>query len=159
MVARSTLGAGIGAVLIALCMIMVWQTFRFNTFAAPQVRIQKDREQRVITDGPYRIVRHPMYAGALLMFVGTPLLLGSWWGLLFVPVGVVGIGIRAVGEERMLRRELRGYDDYARQVRFRMSSRPMVNRKLLGRETVIGRQSLPAQLSVRCTRYTRLSRG
>src|SRR5271154_4083783 len=64
----------LGAVLIALCMITVWQTFRFNTFAAPQVRIQKDREQRVITDGPYRIVRHPRYAGALLMFVGTPLL-------------------------------------------------------------------------------------
>ena len=74
----------------------------------------------MITDGPYRIVRHPMYASALLMFVGTPLLLGSWWGLLFVPVGVVGIGIRAVGEERMLRRELPGYDHYARQVRFRM---------------------------------------
>jgi protein-S-isoprenylcysteine O-methyltransferase Ste14 len=110
----------LGAVLIALCMIVVWQTFRFNTFAAPQVRIQKDREHRVITDGPYRIVRHPMYAGALLMFVGTPLLLGSWWGLLFVPVAMIGIGIRAVGEERMLRRELPGYDHYTRQVRFRM---------------------------------------
>jgi protein-S-isoprenylcysteine O-methyltransferase Ste14 len=109
-----------GAVLIALCMIVVWQTFRFNTFAAPRVRVQIDREQRVITDGPYRIVRHPMYAGALLMFVGTPLLLGSWWGLLFVPLPVVGIGFRAVGEERMLRRELPGYEDYTRHVRFRM---------------------------------------
>jgi protein-S-isoprenylcysteine O-methyltransferase Ste14 len=112
----------LGAVLIALCMIVIWQTFRFNTFAAPQIRVQTDREQRVITDGPYRIVRHPMYAAALLMFVGTPFLLGSWWGLLFVPVGAIGIGIgiRAVGEERMLHRELTGYDDYARQVRFRM---------------------------------------
>lgn len=110
----------LGAVLIALCMTLVWQTFRYNTFAAPQIRIQKDRGQRVITDGPYRIVRHPMYASALLMFVGTPLLLGSWWGLLFVPIGVVGIGIRAVGEERMLRRELPGYDHYARQVKVRM---------------------------------------
>jgi protein-S-isoprenylcysteine O-methyltransferase Ste14 len=110
----------LGAVLIALCMIVVWQAFRFNTFAAPQIRVQSDRAQRVITDGPYRIVRHPMYAGALLMFVGTPLLLGSWWGLLFVPLAVAGIGFRAVGEERMLRRELPGYDDYARHVRFRM---------------------------------------
>jgi protein-S-isoprenylcysteine O-methyltransferase Ste14 len=110
----------LGALLIALCMVLVWQTFRFNTFAAPQIRIQKDRKQRVISDGPYRIVRHPMYASALLMFVGTPLLLGSWWGLLFVPVGVIGLAIRAVGEERMLRRELSGYDHYARQVRFRM---------------------------------------
>jgi protein-S-isoprenylcysteine O-methyltransferase Ste14 len=110
----------LGAVSIALCMTLIWQTFRFNTFAAPQIRIQQNREHRVITDGPYRIVRHPMYASALLMFVGTPLLLGSWWGLLFVPIGIVGIGIRAVGEERMLRRELPDYDDYARQVRFRM---------------------------------------
>ena len=111
---------GLGAVLIALSMTVAWQTFRFNTFAAPQVRIQKEREQRVIADGPYRIVRHPMYAGALAYFVGMPLMLGSWWGLLFVPVGAVGLGIRAVGEERMLRRELPEYEHYARQVRFRM---------------------------------------
>jgi protein-S-isoprenylcysteine O-methyltransferase Ste14 len=65
----------LGAVLIALCMIVVWQTFRFNTFAAPRIRVQTDRKQRVITGGPYRIVRHPMYGGALLMFVGTPGLL------------------------------------------------------------------------------------
>jgi protein-S-isoprenylcysteine O-methyltransferase Ste14 len=110
----------IGAVLIALCMIVVWQVFRFNSFAAPQVRLQIERQQRAITDGPYRIVRHPMYAGALLMFVGTPLLLGSWWGLLFVPLGGVGIGIRAVGEERMLRSGLAGYEEYIRHVRFRL---------------------------------------
>jgi protein-S-isoprenylcysteine O-methyltransferase Ste14 len=111
---------GLGAVLIALSMIAVWRTFRFNTFAAPQVRMQKDRQHRVITDGPYRIVRHPMYAAALVFFAGAPLLLGSWWGLLAVPVAAVGMGIRAVGEERMLRSELDGYDDYARRVRFRM---------------------------------------
>jgi protein-S-isoprenylcysteine O-methyltransferase Ste14 len=110
----------LGFVLIALCMIVVWQTFRFNTFAAPQIRVQTDRKQHVVTEGPYRIVRHPMYVGALLMFAGTPLLLGSWWGLLAVPVGAIGIGIRVVGEERMLRRELTGYDDYAQRVRFRM---------------------------------------
>jgi protein-S-isoprenylcysteine O-methyltransferase Ste14 len=110
----------LGALLIVLCMIVVWQTFRFNSFAAPQVRVQTDRGQSVITDGPYRIVRHPMYAGALLMFVGTPLLLGSWWGLLFVPIAVVGIGFRAVGEERMLRGELAGYQEYTRRVRYRM---------------------------------------
>jgi protein-S-isoprenylcysteine O-methyltransferase Ste14 len=113
-------GQALGTILIALCMIVVWQVFRFNSFAAPQVRLQKERQQRVITNGPYRIVRHPMYAGALLMFAGTPLLLGSWWGLLFVPLGAFGIGIRAVGEERMLRRELAGYEEYTHHVRYRM---------------------------------------
>jgi protein-S-isoprenylcysteine O-methyltransferase Ste14 len=66
--------------------------------------MQTDRKQRGITTGPYRIVQHPMYAGALLMFAGTPLLLGSWWGLLFVPIGAIVIGIRVVGEEHMLQR-------------------------------------------------------
>lgn len=110
----------VGALLIALCMVVVWQTFRFNTFAAPQIRVQSERKQRVISDGPYRIVRHPMYAGALLMFVGTPLLLGSWWGVLVVPLAIVGIGFRAVGEERMLCGELAGYEEYTRRVRYRM---------------------------------------
>jgi protein-S-isoprenylcysteine O-methyltransferase Ste14 len=109
-----------GAVLIALCMILVWRVFRYNSFAAPQVRIQADRGQRVISDGPYRIVRHPMYAAAILYFLGTPLLLGSWWGLLPVPLFVAGLGARAVGEERMLRHALPAYNDYARRVRFRL---------------------------------------
>jgi protein-S-isoprenylcysteine O-methyltransferase Ste14 len=113
-------GQALGAVLIALCMILAWQTFRFNSFAAPQVRVQAERAHRVITGGPYRIVRHPMYAGALLFFLGLPLLLGSWWGLLAAPLLTAGIGMRAIGEERMLRRELPGYDDYARRVRFRL---------------------------------------
>jgi protein-S-isoprenylcysteine O-methyltransferase Ste14 len=111
---------GLGAVLIALCMVLVWQVFRYNTFAAPQVRIQADRGQRVITNGPYKIVRHPMYAAALFYFLGTPLLLGSWWGLLPVPFFAACLGARAVGEERMLRQALPGYDDYVRQVRFRL---------------------------------------
>lgn len=110
----------LGALLIALCMVLVWQVFRFNSFAAPQVRIQAERGQHVVTEGPYRIVRHPMYAAALLYFLGAPLLLGSWWGLVPVPLFVAGLGVRAVGEERMLRQALPGYDDYARRVRFRL---------------------------------------
>jgi protein-S-isoprenylcysteine O-methyltransferase Ste14 len=110
----------LGAVLIALCMILVSWVFHSNTFAAPQVRIQADRGQHVISDGPYRIVRHPMYAAALFYFLGVPLMLGSWWGLLAVPFFTAAIGGRAVGEERMLRQALPGYDDYARRVRFRL---------------------------------------
>ncbi len=110
----------LGFVLIALGMAAVWQTFRFNTFAAPQIRVQAGRGHRVVTDGPYRIVRHPMYAGSVLWLLGMPLLLGSWWGVAAVPLLVAGLAPRAVGEERMLSRELPGYDEYASKVRFRL---------------------------------------
>lgn len=110
----------VGAVLIAACMTLVCWVFRYNSFAAPQVRIQQDRGQHVITGGPYRFVRHPMYADALLYFIGAPLLLGSWWGLLPVPFFMTALGMRAVREERVLRQALHGYDDYANRVRFRL---------------------------------------
>ena len=66
-----------GAVLIPIGFFIVWLTFRENSFAAPVIKIQKDRGQRVISTGPYRIVRHPMYAGGLLYMIGMPFLLGS----------------------------------------------------------------------------------
>jgi protein-S-isoprenylcysteine O-methyltransferase Ste14 len=110
----------VGALLIGLGMVLVWQAFRFNSFAAPQVRVQTGRAHRVITDGPYHIVRHPMYAGAVLYLIGMPLLLGSWWGLLCVPLLITGLAARAVGEEKMLRRELAGYDAYARRTKYRL---------------------------------------
>ena len=113
-------GQVLGACLIALCMFLCWQVFRFNTFAAPQVKMQPGRAQVVITEGPYRVVRHPMYAGGSMLFIGAPLLLGSWWGLLAASILIVVISTRIVGEERMLRRELAGYDDYAKEVRYRL---------------------------------------
>lgn len=61
-----------------------------------------------------------MYAGFVCLFLGTPLLLGSWWGLVLAPLLVAATGLRAVGEERMLLRELPGYDAYASRVRFRL---------------------------------------
>jgi protein-S-isoprenylcysteine O-methyltransferase Ste14 len=111
---------GLGFGLIALCMVLVWQVFRYNSFAAPQVRMQTERGQIVVTQGPYRIVRHPMYAAALAYFLGAPLLLGSLWGLVAIPVFMAAFGARAIGEERMLRQSLVGYDDYARRVRYRL---------------------------------------
>jgi len=95
--------------------------FRTNSFAAPVIKIQAERKQTVIDTGPYAVVRHPMYAFALPQFIGGSLMLGSWWGLAVVPVAVVGIGWRALGEEKMLRSELDGYDDYARRVRWRFA--------------------------------------
>lgn len=113
-------GQGLGILAIASCMVLVWLVFRFNTFAVPQARIQAERGQHVIDDGPYRLVRHPMYAGAVLFFLGTTLLLGSVWGLLAVPFFAAAMGVRAIGEERMLRKDLAGYEDYIRQVQYRL---------------------------------------
>jgi protein-S-isoprenylcysteine O-methyltransferase Ste14 len=94
-----------------------WLTFRENAFAAPVVEIQEG--QRVIDSGPYAIVRHPMYASALFFLIGLPLLLGSWIGLALCVLLILGIAWRAVHEERTLRAELAGYDDYANRVRYR----------------------------------------
>jgi protein-S-isoprenylcysteine O-methyltransferase Ste14 len=110
----------VGFLLLILGCYLVWLTFRANSFAAPVVKIQKEREHRVITGGPYAYVRHPMYAGALLINIGAPLLLGSWWGLAAGALFTVLIGVRAVLEERMLRAELAGYSDYANRVRYRL---------------------------------------
>ena len=95
-------------------------TLRENTFAAPVVKIQKERAHTVITSGPYRFVRHPMYAGMIFYLFFTPLLLGSWWGLLW---GLVLLGLFAIRiqiEEGTLRRELLGYNEYAERVRYRL---------------------------------------
>jgi protein-S-isoprenylcysteine O-methyltransferase Ste14 len=106
-----------GFVLIAVCMWIGFLTFRANSFAAPVVKIQA--EQTVVTSGPYRFVRHPLYAGALFFFLGLPLLLDAWRGLFFVPFLILGLAARAVGEERVLRSGLAGYADYAQRVRYR----------------------------------------
>ena len=110
----------LGLALIVACMVFAWLTFRENTFAAPVVRIQTERGQKAVTTGPYALVRHPMYAGALLFMIGQPLLLGSWWALAAAPVLVLLMAIRAVGEERELARALPGYADYMKRVRFRL---------------------------------------
>ncbi len=110
----------LGFALIIACMVFAWLTFRENTFAAPVVRIQTERGQKAITTGPYALVRHPMYAGALLFMIGQPLLLGSWWALAAAPVLILLMAIRAVGEERELARALPGYAQYMKTVRFRL---------------------------------------
>ena len=107
------------AVLLASIWFLYW-TMRTNSFAAPVVKLQKDRGQTVITTGPYAIVRHPLYFGALFYFAGTSLVLGSWWGLVMVPILACLLGIRIGIEERTLRMGLEGYDDYARRVRWRL---------------------------------------
>ena len=91
-----------------------------NTFAAPVVKIQSERKHQVISTGPYAYVRHPMYAGAVPLIVGTPLLLGSWYGLIWSAALIALVGYRAVLEENTLKAELEGYDAYAARVRYRL---------------------------------------
>lgn len=91
-----------------------------NPYLEKSVRIQKERGHQVVTTGPYACVRHPMYAGVIMLMAGVPLTLGS--GCTFVPVGVVILVliIRTVFEDRMLIRDLPGYDNYAGRIRHRL---------------------------------------
>jgi protein-S-isoprenylcysteine O-methyltransferase Ste14 len=110
----------VGCGLLLAAFLFIFWTMRTNSFAAPVVKIQKDRGQEVITTGPYAIVRHPMYFGALFYLAGTSLVLGSWWGLAMVPILALLFGIRIGIEEQTLRTGLDGYDGYARRVRWRL---------------------------------------
>jgi len=109
---------GLGFVL-AGSSLLVW-ALAVNAFFEPTVRIQSDRGQRTCSSGPYRVVRHPGYAGAILVGGGVPLALGSLW--CFVPVAVVTVTfiIRTVYEDRMLHAELDGYEAYACETRYRL---------------------------------------
>ena len=98
----------IGAILIALCMYVACLTFRENSYAAPVVKIASERGHRVVSSGPYAYVRHPMYAGALWLFIGMPLALGSWLTICLVPLILPVLFWRPLDEERILRRDLSG---------------------------------------------------
>ncbi len=109
-----------GFALFLLSMLFTLWVFRENSFAAPVVKLQTERAQHVVSTGPYAHVRHPMYSGMVLFFAAVPLVLGSWWGLLMVPIFVVLFAIRIGIEEHTLREGLTGYTDYAERVRYRL---------------------------------------
>jgi protein-S-isoprenylcysteine O-methyltransferase Ste14 len=107
----------------ALVVVAFWgfaSVLRANSFAAITVRVQGERGQTVVSTGPYAVVRHPMYAYALLLMVGAPLLLGSLWGLAGLVVFLPLLAARALGEEAVLTEGLPGYRDYASRVRSRL---------------------------------------
>jgi protein-S-isoprenylcysteine O-methyltransferase Ste14 len=108
----------LGDVLTVLGFFIVFRVFKENTFTAATIEVASD--QRVISTGPYAIVRHPMYSGTLVMLVGTPLVLGSWWGLLMFVLMIFAIAWRALDEERFLRKNLPGYAEYCQIVRYRL---------------------------------------
>ncbi len=111
---------GIGALGPIASMYIAYRAFRENPYAAPVVKVQRERGQRVVSTGPYRYVRHPMYAGAILFFLGTPLLLGSWCGLAVTPIWIILLALRILVEERTLRDGLEGYREYMARVRYRL---------------------------------------
>jgi protein-S-isoprenylcysteine O-methyltransferase Ste14 len=107
------------ALLLASTGFILW-VMRENSFAAPVVKVQAERGHRVIDTGADAWVRHPMYSGTLLFFVGTPLMLGSWWGVAMAPLFFALFAIRAGIEERTLLAGLSGYADYVARVRYRL---------------------------------------
>jgi protein-S-isoprenylcysteine O-methyltransferase Ste14 len=110
----------LGAATMMVSWWICYRVFGANTFLAPVVKIQAERDQTVISTGPYAIVRHPFYAGAILLLVGSALLLGSWAGVAGAGLIALGIAIRIPGEEHELRLHLAGYNDYAAHVRYRL---------------------------------------
>jgi protein-S-isoprenylcysteine O-methyltransferase Ste14 len=91
-----------------------------NPFFEPGVRIQKERAQRVIMSGPYKLVRHPGYAAAIAMFIGIPLALASWWALLPATLAITLLVVRTHWEDRLLYAGLSGYPEYAVRTRYRL---------------------------------------
>jgi protein-S-isoprenylcysteine O-methyltransferase Ste14 len=110
--------AVVGDILIAIGFLGVFLVFKENSYASSIIEV--GAEQKVVTTGPYAIVRHPMYSGALVMLIGVPLALGSWWGLLLViPITIVLVW-RLLEEEKFLTRNLPGYPEYQDQVRYHL---------------------------------------
>ena len=110
----SVIGDVLVAVGLGVAMLVVIQ----NAYAAANVTVES--EQTVASTGLYGLVRHPMYTGNVIMMIGIPLALGSYWGLVVVPLGLVVLALRIRDEERMLEQELRGYNDYEQQVHYRL---------------------------------------
>ena len=108
----------LGDILIVVGFYLVFLVFKENTFASGTIEV--GAEQCVVATGPYALVRHPMYVGALVMLVGVPLALGSLWGLLaIIPMTLVLVA-RLLDEEKFLSKNLAGYSDYQSKVRCRL---------------------------------------
>jgi protein-S-isoprenylcysteine O-methyltransferase Ste14 len=105
-------------VLVVAGYLIIFFVFRENSYTAGTVKVEAD--QQVISTGPYRLVRHPMYAGALLLFLATPFALGSLWAQIPAVLLIGVIVARLLAEERFLSANLAGYDAYRRKVRSRL---------------------------------------
>lgn len=110
----------LGGFALLVSFFFMFRSFADNPYASHLVRIQTERKQHVVSTGVYGFVRHPMYLGGMLLFIGAPLLLGSGYGILIgAAMSLLLVG-RIIGEEKMLVEELEGYDDYRKKVRYRL---------------------------------------
>ena len=103
---------------IFLGYILVFSVFRQNSYASRIVEVEID--QKIITTGLYSIVRHPMYIGVIVMYVPTPLALGSYWGLIPMATIPLALMFRILNEEKVLRKDLPGYTEYCQKTRYRL---------------------------------------
>lgn len=97
---------------------LIFLAFKENAFAGRTIEIFKG--QKVIDTGPYAVVRHPMYSGIIPLFLFMPLALGSFWGLIPLILVCGAIILRILNEEKVLKRDLPGYDEYCKKVRYRL---------------------------------------
>lgn len=110
----SLVGDVLVAVGLGVSMLVVIQ----NGYAASTITVESG--QKLVSTGLYALVRHPMYTGTIIMMLGTPLALGSYWGLVFVIPGLLGLAVRIGDEEQLLKQELDGYREYAQKVHYRL---------------------------------------
>ena len=108
----------VGDILVAVGLLISMITTIQNGYAAANIKVESD--QKVVSTGVYSVVRHPMYFGNVVLMIGIPLALGSYWGLLFVIPGLVVLATRILDEEKVLALQLTGYRDYARRVHYRL---------------------------------------
>jgi protein-S-isoprenylcysteine O-methyltransferase Ste14 len=110
-----------GDLLVLLGYLAIFFVFKENTFSSATIELAPD--QKVISTGPYARVRHPMYAGGLVMLLGIPIALGSWWGVLVIVAMMPVLIWRLLDEEKFLARNLPGYSEYQSRVRYRLIPR------------------------------------
>ena len=110
----------LGWLLLGMAGAVIWRVMLENAYLSSWARLQQDRGQVVVSTGPYRWIRHPMYLGIMMAFLGMSLALASWWALL---PGLINVGLfvyRTYREDEMLKEGLAGYEEYAEKVRFRL---------------------------------------
>lgn len=110
----------IGGIILLFSSFFFFRSYMDNSFLSPLVRVQMERQHQVVSTGVYGFVRHPMYLAGVLLFFGTPMLLGSVYGILFGVLFSMVIMGRIHGEEKLLAKELEGYSEYKKKVRYRL---------------------------------------